>query len=960
MLFVTSTADNIYAKAANYKEVSIVFNKLKNIWKRAAAASMAAVFSVGLLNVRPYAQTAESTAVQSIALSSSSGSSYSEYISQYADASRTVVSVYADTASYSTSLGAQCDLLSDYEGMPNVLHWKSGGAVTLPIEVSATGLYDLELIYRTPASETTQLSLGVLIDYELPFDEAAKISLDRYWQNKTGNIQYDSTHKNQIRPTQVLCDDWVTYTLLDKSSFSAEVFSFYLTEGEHTVTLQNSTAELYLGRINFTNTSKPKAYSEVRPSEEEIQNTPALSNGEAILVEAEVPTYTNSSALQATREPSEYLASPAHPTGLRFNTIGGTLDSDSNAWDTPSQKAVYEVTVPSDGYYTLNLRCRRNSDNGFASYRKITVNGAVPCREFASIRIDNSAFWQTVNLSDSNGNPIYVYLKNGANTIAIEAVTGDCETIAQSAEQIADSLYQSITSGPVTIEDVQNAVAEFNSQNDNIYDTYGTKMSEISDLTLKLSAALKTAQKRSIDIADILDAQDSQVQTSITQLICALRNLHSQPLELDYFEVKTVHEEFRSTRVNIFKAIVFAFRSFIGSFFSDLQSEPHSIDVWVCLDRKQTEIVNRIVEKQYNATHDLKINIKSDNGNLSNAVAAGKGPDAALYADADLICSLWEQGVTVNIHETQDFAEVYERFPEGLSGMYSHDGEVHAVPLTNSFPMMFCRTDILDKLGLTVPETWDEFAEALEILSENGYDTAIVSSENAEGGFNDGDIFLSMITQTDEKSLDSESAAAAFEKWAQLCGNYDFCDDDLFTSFRTGISPIVIADFMTFSARLSDEAYELSGLWSPEHIPGTYRTIDGLRNLDCSVNTTSLGAVILDKCENTSAAWEFISWFSSDEIQEQIMNAFGAECYSPANLNVSSHQSWTELEYREIITQRDSTLELHNVSASEEVVNAVYSALERTLQGENARDAYLDELSHHNLVSSNQSDSQEG
>lgn len=937
-----------------------MFNKLKNIWKKAAAASMAAVFSVSMLNVQPYAETDGNTAVENIFSLSLSGSSYSEYIKQYADASRTVVSVYADTQSYSTTLGAQCELLSDYEGMPNVLHWQNSGAVTFPIEVSATGLYDLELIYRTPASDATQLSLSVLVDYELPFDEAAKIPLDRYWQNKTGNIQYDASHKNQIRPTQVLCDDWVTYTLINKSSFSAEVFSFYLTEGEHTVTLQNASAELYIGRINFTNTSKPKAYSEVRPSDEKIQNTPALNNGEAILVEAEVPAYTNSSALQATREPSEYLASPSHPTGLRFNTIGGTSDSDSNAWDTPSQKAVYEVTVPSDGYYTFNLRCRRNSENGFASYRKITVNGAVPCREFTNIRIDNSAFWQTVNISDNSGNPIYVYLKKGSNTIAIEAVTGDCETVAQSAEQIVTDLYRTIASGTVTIENVRNTVDALNALNDNIFGTYGTKVSEISELSLKLSAAVKTAHKRSTDIAEILDAQDSQVQNSITQLICALRNLHSQPLELDYFEVKTVHEEFRSTNVNIFKAIVFAFRAFIGSFFNNLQTDRNSVEVWVCLDRKQTEIVNRIVEKQYNSAHDIKISIKSDNGTLGSAVAAGKGPDAALYADADLICSLWERGATVNIHETQDFTEVYGRFPEGLSGMYSHDGEVHAVPLTNSFPMMFCRTDILNELGIAVPETWDDFAKALEILSENGYDTAIVSSQNNDGGFNDGDIFLSMITQTEEKTLDSESAAAAFEKWAQLCGNYDFCDDDQFASFRIGKSPVVIADFMTFSARLSNEAYELNGRWSPEHIPGTYRTTDGLRNLDCSVNTTSLGAVILNKCENTSAAWEFISWFSSDEVQEQIMNAFGAELYSPANLNVSSHRSWTELEYREIITQRNSTLELHNISASNDVVNAVYSALERTLRGENARDAYLDEITHHNLVSANHSDSREG
>lgn len=893
--------------------------------------------------------------VRDIVALGESESSYASYLAKYTDAAKTAVSVYADTASYSTALGARCELLTDYEGMPSTLHWKNGGSVTFPIEVPVDGLYNLELIYRSAPSDTTDLSLGVLIDGELPFDEAAKIPLDKYWKNKTGNIQYDSTHRNQIRPTQVISDIWITYTLLDKASFGTEPFSFFLTEGEHTVTLQNASAELYVSRVNFTNTTAPKPYSEVKPTDDQIEGTPALVNGEAILVEAEVPTYTNSIALQPTREPSEYLASPAHPTDIRYNTIGGTLDSDVTIWDKPSQKAVYEVNVPADGYYSINLRCRRNSSEGMTSFRRITVNGAVPCAELDAVRIDYSPKWQTINLTDENGEPIYFYLQIGVNTIAIEAVTGDSEDYVRRAEQTAQSLYGVITapeskSAEELIDAFRGISEELDAENEEIRAKFGVEIAELGEISLMLRSALLDPES----VADFAAARRAELGSRLTELVSRLRDLHLQPLELDYFEIKTVHEEYRDTRVNVFKAIAFAFSSFIGSFFKDFnalrQTDPRAMEVWVCLDRKQSEIIGNLVEKQYNTSHDVKINVRRDSGDLFEAVAAGKGPQAALYADSALICKLQERGAAVDLKDSQNLPEVYGRFPEGLLQMYSHNGGVYAVPLTNSFPMMFYRTDIFSAMGVSPPQTWEEFEQTLSFIYERGMKAGMVSSEHDPDGFAAGDIFIAMLSQTDEKALGSESAIAAFEAWSKLCADYGLTEKDVLAQFRTGEMPLVIADFTAFSSRLSNEAYELGGRWSMAHIPGVYRTIDGLRTLDCSVNTNSLGAVIFEECENVAAMWEFISWFTSDDVQRQVAEAFGAKAYSPANIEVTFPQLWSDNEFREISAQRGSALQLHEIFASEDIKNAVYSALNRALKGDNAREAYLDELRHHRII----------
>ncbi len=942
-----------------------MFKSLKRVINKAIAVTLSIAVAFGAPPLPAGAEdvgSAEETAltapgyVRDIVTLGKSESSYASYIAKYTDAARTAVSVYADTASYSTAHGALCELLTDYEGMPSTLHWKRGGSVTFPIEVPANGLYSLELIYRSAPSDTADLSLGVLIDGKLPFDEAAEISLDKYWKNKTGNIQYDKTHRNQIRPTQVVSNTWITYVLLNKASFGTEPFSFYLTEGEHTVTLQNASAELYIGRVNFTNSSNLKPYSEVKPTAEQIDGTPALVNGEAILVEAEVPSYTNSAALQPTREPSEYLASPAHPTDIRYNTIGGTLDSDATVWDKPSQKAVYEVNVPADGYYSINLRCRRSSSEGMSSFRRITVNGVVPCEELAAVRIDNSPKWQTINLTDANGEPIYFYLRIGVNTIAIEAVTGGSEEYVLRAEQTARGLYDVITaaeskSAEKLADAFRGFADEFDAENREIRGSFGVEIAEISEISLMLRAALHDPES----VGDFAAARRSEIGSRLTALVSRLRDLHFQPLELDYFEIKTVHEEYRDTRVNIFKAIAFAFSSFIGSFFKDFnalrQTDSRAMEVWVCLDRKQSEIVSNLVEKQYNPTHDIGINIRYDSGDLFEAVAAGKGPQAALYADSALICELRDRGAAVDLKDSQNLAEVYGRFPEGLSGMFEHNSGVYAVPITNSFPMMFYRTDIFSEMGMSPPQTWEEFEQTLSLIRERGMKVGMASSEHDPDGFAAGDVFIALLSQTDEKALGSESAVAAFEAWSKLCAEYGLTEEDMLALFRTGEMPLVIADYTVFSSRLSNEAYELGGRWSMAHIPGTYRTIDDLRTLDCSANTNSLGAVIFNECENVAAMWEFISWFTSDDVQRQVAEAFGAGTYSPANKGVSFPEKWSESELREISAQKSCSLQIHEIFSSEEVKDAVYSALNRTLNGENARDAYLGELRYRRIIS---------
>ena len=55
------------------------------------------------------------------------------------------------------------------------------------------------------------------------------------------------------------------------------------------------------------------------------------------------------------------------------------------------------------------------------------------------------------------------------------------------------------------------------------------------------------------------------------------------------------------------------------------------------------------------------------------------------------------------------------------------------MPETESFNMLFYRTDIFEELGLEPPQTWDEFSHALEVIQKANLQVGIneVDSSNA-------------------------------------------------------------------------------------------------------------------------------------------------------------------------------------------------------------------------------------
>ena len=889
----------------------------------------------------------------------SNANAYKNYIAKYTNASKPMEEVVIDVTKFEASNGANCEVV-DFEGETDCVSWLDcEGSVTWNFEVKTAGLYNLEMFYYPVAGKNTTIEYELMLDGEYPFDEAKLTELDRYWKNKTA-IDFDARHKNQKRPPQVEYDCWVTYPIKDKDGLINTPYFFYLEAGKHTLTLNGVKTNIYLKGMRFFNSEELPTYADIKPTADEIENTPALPGGSTIIIEAESPLYTSASTLAPTYDRTDYTVSPSHPVYKRYNTNG------ADTWDRATQTIFWEIEVPADGYYAINLKVRQNTMRGFFSNRRVYINDVVPCKELDNVKVQYNPKWQSVNLVDGNGEEIYVHLNADKNKIALEAIPGDIGEVMQRLDEIIYNLlyyYRRILmiTGPTPDEyndyrlddQIPELLDVFQQTVDSLYEEkagieritgQGSEASTLETMAVILKMAIKKPEDIPMMIGTIKD--------QISAVSAWMRDYRDQPLEIDYIEVKTVHEEYKSIKSNFFASMAFGFKAFLGSFFEDYTSISDStakaLNVWVSLGRDQATVVNELVASQYNSNHSTQIAIRLVQGAVLEASLAGKGPEVALFIGGDFPVVCASRGLLVDLTTYTDYNDVVSRFSPDITTLYEFNGGVYGLPLTQAFPMMFYRKDVLEELGYTEPpESWDALIEMLPDLQRKYLEVGLILPSNISSQvFDAGNTFVLLMLQTGQDlyrkgangqyvstTFDTESAVAAFTKWVKFYTVYDFDQTyDAFTRFRTGEMPILIQNYATFFNQLNVAAPEIKGLWDFTHVPGTYRTDEnGNPVLDYTANSGSAGAVIFKSCSDTQAAWDFIKWFTTTDVQveygktiEAIMGPMGR--YDTANLEALQRLNWSTAEYKKIKDQMDHLREVPIIPASYAVTRNVYNA----------------------------------
>ena len=834
---------------------------------------------------------------------------YGRYLSEVPDNTRPdeVIKIPAsDFSSYSEGGAvAAPGIIKDFEGYDgDCVLTGENGEITYAFSVKEAGLYELSLDYYPVAGKNSEIQRSFFLDGEQPYNELGIVQFSRIWTTDIAKKAFEggATHVtwrkdnqgNDMKPTSIEIPEWITSCLYDNNGYITSPLSFYLTAGEHTLTIKSRREPMLLGGLTFSNKARELSYADQKAAwdGEGAKDT----TGIVISVEGEDARKTSSQTLYPKQDQSSAAVSDHSSRYLLNNTIGGT------SWDKAGQWIEWQFDIPEDGYYEISLFDKQNFMRGIYVSRKLTIDGEVPFREMENYGFYYDSDWRLETLTDKDKNPYKFYMTKGSHTLRMEVVLGDfSEVIAQVQDCVGklNAIYRKVIRiigvSPDTYRDYQIEAALPNIENE-----ITEVRDELNDAIYSLRSAVGTTSDKEsvlITMRDQLDYLINDIEhfvrfistykvnvracgTWITQVI-------SQPLQIDRIFITSdssslsidgdnVFSDVRNETARLFNSFVIDYNS-LGST-GDTDKENKTITLWIGTGRDQANVIRSLIDESFTGVYDINVNVQLvDMNTLLRAELAGEGPDVAiqvantngiagavLNTGNDTPVNYGLRNAVLDLNRFSDVKEVTSRFYDSALTAFSFDGALYALPETQTFPVMFYRKDILAELGLEIPETWDDVKVIMSVLAKNQMEFGMLPSEQIyammlyqNGGkyYNEGGI---------SSALDSDIAVNTFKQYCEFYTDYGL---DKTTSveerFRTGECPIIIADYTVYN-NLEVSAPDIAGLWDFAMVPGTKKADN---TVDHSVGCTGLASMIMADTKEPEACWQFLKWWTSTDVQ---------------------------------------------------------------------------------------------
>ena len=887
---------------------------------------------------------------------------YSDYRKNHPEQSASVPEIrIAGGAFSSASEEAKAVNNSNYEGKENVLVRENDqGTVNYTFEAKQSGNYQAKITYRAFSDKTRELEVGLFIDGIQPFDESGAIILPKIWKYKD-SIRQDK-RGNDLLPQKEQVEDWQSVVLTDSTGTFCQPFEFFIEEGMHTLSLSGIRGTMAVSEIRFFSPESPISYSEYMSRH---KNAPEITV-DPVKVQGESPSFMSDSSINPITDRSSAATQNSDAARLKLNTIGGYT------WKTAGQKITWILDVPQSGMYSLGLKARQNTVRGQASFRRLEIDGAVPFSEAEIITFPFDSKWQMI-VPKSDGQPQLFYLEKGAREISLEATFGPLsETVAALEGNLFEinELYRKIImiTGPepdpytdyFLEKDIPNLLEDF----ERLKDSFAAVKRDIEQTSGQKSTDAAILETLSVQLDGFIKKPES-IQTRITSFkdnISALSSyvikIKEQPLEIDFITAAPNSSQFESVKAGFFTAFSYRIKSFFSSFFNDYNligdkaSSGESLSVWVGLGRDQAQVIKQLIDDQFTPEYEISVNVGLVQQGLIQATLAGEGPDIALFVGAGDPVNLAARGALYDLSQFDDFSDIKSRFSKNAYIPYEYENGTYALPVTESFYMMFYRTDIFKALNIKKPDTWQELYDIIPIIQRKNMQIGLpaVAVNPGAASMANNVIFQTLLYQMGGQCYnesrtktvyDSKEALQAFKQWTDYYSKYSFpLEYDFYSRFRTGEMPIAI-DGYTMYNKLNVATPELKGLWEMTVIPATVRE-DG--SLDRTAIASGTSAVLFNKTKNKDDAWTFLKWWTDAETQTEygysIEALMGASArYDTANTEAFKNLPWKRNESVQLMSQWESTVTIPQIPASYYEFRSIYNAFRKVVfSGGNARE----------------------
>lgn len=879
---------------------------------------------------------------------------YTGYLNDHANAADASDSADVDLFTY-TSTG-DVEVKENYEGVEKALFTGTGSLVTWEVEVPESGYYNLYIEYLLPESRGVAAERVVYINGEIPFEDARNVSFSRIWTDG-GEVKVDN-QGNEIRPTQAEVFDWQSAYFRDDMGYITEPYRFYLEKGKNSISLEGENEPMLLKKMVVSAVQHMDTYEEYLAKQPQVNASEGAKNYSQT-IQGEKSTLRSESSLYAKYDRSSPTTQPNSVTTTVLNYVGG------EAWRSPGQWIEWDFEVPEDGYYNIMIKGRQNYARGSVSNRTVYIDGEVPFEEMKEISFEYSNDWKCVELADEEGTPYNIYLTEGTHTIRMEAALGGIGPIL---EELEDSTYR--------LNQIYRKILVYTGANPDKYRDYKIDLNYP-----EIMQAMELESKRLYKIVDDMVAYSGQkadqiatAQTvaqqlerfcekpskitlefttfkdNITALGTASLNMSQTKLDVDYLVVTGTDTRPAKDKAGAFAKLWHEIKSFVASFTVDYNSvgdvyddkgSDEVVKVWILTGRDQGTILKSMVDDTFTPQSGVKVNVEIvDASALLNAVLAGRGPNVVLSVGADQPVNYALRGAAEDITQFADYEEVLSHYTPSSYEQYSLDGSIYAVPETQTFNVMFYRKDVLEELGLEVPQTWQELIEMLPTIQGNNLSVGIPSAAGSSGSAaattavastapdlslyfsllfqNGGDLYNKAGTKT---TVDDEAGIKAFDDYIRYFNDYGIpVWFDFVSRFRSGEMPIGVAPYSTYNT-LMVSAPEIRGLWDFTLIPGTERKDEnGNTYIDRSDFITGSATMMISTDNETlkQNSWEFMKWWAQPDTQvrfgREIEALLGSSArYATANKDAFEQLSWSADDIATLSEQWDQTVGIREV-----------------------------------------------
>lgn len=896
-------------------------------------------------------------------LVSSSKTNYKEYLKNYAQPE--LVSS-KEIVINSSHLDEGNSNMSGLEVVNGSVITTEKGYVSFKFDVEKEGFYQIEFAYLPIKGKGAQIERKLYIDGQLPYDELARLSFNRLFAD-TSEIK--NVNGNDVRPDQVELFEECTTFVYDRERMSQDPLMIYLEKGEHVLTIESISEPMQLNEIIFKKAEDIKTYEEYI-SELNMNGIHEVDSA-FIKVQGENTVRKNSVSLYPRMNNSNPLTEPTHPSEIRLNVIGG------DSWRFVGDWVEWEVEVEEEGLYQLSFRANQNFKRGVSSNRALYVNGKIPFEEARSISFNYDSKFQMKTIGDDE--PMLIHLNAGKNIIKLEVVLGEMSDVINETNILITNLnniYRQILlvtgATPDTYRDYKLTVV-IPDLLDNISIEIDRlkgiikNLEEISGGGSETNSSLHTSLiqlEKFIKYPDEIHTGLEEFNSNNSALGTWIHTMTEQPLEIDYLLVTEANAKLPKVNGNFFENMVYEFQRFISSFFNDYDSfvtetgeYSKKIEVWVITGRDQSDILRRLIDDSFTPNTGISVDVKLvPETVVLPATLSGEGPDVVIQLNENLPINYALRNALVDLSEFEDFSEVMTRFDESAIVPFEYSGGVYALPDEQIHQMLFYREDILEELGLEVPQTWDDLFKMLPILNQNHLDffmdTSVINSASSQAVpnttyatllFQQGGEFYS--NNGESSALKSIEAMESFKFWTDFYTNYGLpVTANFYNRMKTGEIPIGIASYTNYNL-LSVFAPEISGSWKMAPLPSFVDESGERNNVAASYVK---GSVIFKQSEDKESAWEFLKWWTSKETQinfgTEIETVLGvAARHASATEEAIYELPWPSNDIEQLKKQRESLQGVPQVPGGYMTAREVEYAFREVINnGSNPRETLYD------------------